>query len=176
MWKREEPVRSPQPSSESVPSERAPQPARSGAQAASQGSSAVNIGKSVIVKGQLSGSEDLTIEGNVEGQIELRDNVLTIGPNGRIKAEVFAKAVVIQGHVSGNVTATERVDLRETGSVEGDVTSPRVSIADGAHFRGNIDMKQQAAKASSEARPAAPKSVSRPAASESAVAASPAIR
>jgi cytoskeletal protein CcmA (bactofilin family) len=136
----------------------------------------VNIGKSVVVKGQLSGSEDLTIEGKVEGQIELRNNVLTIGQNGRIKAEVVAKSVVIEGHVQGNVTATERVDLRETGSVEGDVTSPRVSIADGAHFRGNIDMKQQAAKPSTEARSAGPKSANRLAGAESAVAASSAVR
>ncbi len=87
MWKREEPVRSPQSSSESVPeraSHAAATVASSGAQAASQGRSTVTIGKSVIVKGQLSGSEDLTIEGNVEGQIELRQNILTIGPNGRI--------------------------------------------------------------------------------------------
>ena len=75
----------------------------------------VNIGKSVIIKGELSGSEDLTIEGQVEGKIELRQNVLTIGPNGKIKAQVFAKAVVVQGEVHGNVTATERVDIRDNG-------------------------------------------------------------
>ena len=96
----------------------------------------VNIGKSVIIKGELSGSEDLTIEGQVEGKIELRQNVLTIGPNGKIKAQVFAKAIVVQGEVHGNVTATERVDIRDNGSVDGDLSAPRVAIADGAHFRG----------------------------------------
>jgi len=100
----------------------------------------VNIGKSVVIKGELNGSEDLTIEGHVEGKIELRDHVLTIGPNGKIKAELFAKAVVVLGEVKGNVTATEKVDIRENGSVEGDITAPRVAIAEGAHFRGSVDM------------------------------------
>jgi cytoskeletal protein CcmA (bactofilin family) len=102
----------------------------------------VNIGKSVIIKGDLSGSEDLTIEGQVEGKIELRQNVLTIGPNGKIKAAVFAKAVVIQGEVQGDITASERIDIRDAGSVDGDLSAPRIAIADGAHFRGSIDMQK----------------------------------
>jgi cytoskeletal protein CcmA (bactofilin family) len=106
----------------------------------------VNIGKSVIIKGELSGSEDLTIEGQVEGKIELRQNVLTIGANGKIKAQVFAKAVIILGEVIGNVTATEKVDIRDNGSVDGDITSPRVAIAEGAHFRGSIDMQRGGVK------------------------------
>ncbi|HEY0872874.1 MAG TPA: polymer-forming cytoskeletal protein [Vicinamibacterales bacterium] len=106
----------------------------------------MNIGKSVIIKGELSGSEDLTIEGQVEGKIELRQNVLTIGANGKIKAQVFAKAVIILGEVIGNVTATEKVDIRDNGSVDGDITSPRVAIAEGAHFRGSIDMQRGGAK------------------------------
>ena len=104
--------------------------------------STVNIGKSVVIKGELNGSEDLTIEGQVEGKIELRQNVLTIGPNGKIKAQVFAKAVIVLGEVTGNVTATEKVDIRDNGSVDGDIASPRVAIAEGAHFRGSIDMQR----------------------------------
>jgi cytoskeletal protein CcmA (bactofilin family) len=107
----------------------------------------VNIGKSVVIKGELSGSEDLTIEGQVEGKIELRQNVLTIGANARIKAQVFAKSVVILGEVTGNVTASEKVDIRDNGSVDGDIASPRVAIAEGAHFRGSIDMQRTGAKA-----------------------------
>jgi cytoskeletal protein CcmA (bactofilin family) len=107
---------------------------------------AVNIGKSVVIKGELNGSEDLTIEGQVEGKIELRQNVLTIGANGRIKAQVFAKAVIILGEVTGNVTATEKVDIRDNGSVDGDIASPRVAIAEGAHFRGSIDMQKAGGK------------------------------
>jgi cytoskeletal protein CcmA (bactofilin family) len=102
----------------------------------------VNIGKSVVIKGELSGSEDLTIEGHVEGRIELRENVLTIGPNGKIRAEVFAKAVIVLGEVAGNVTASEKVDIRDNGSVDGDIISPRVAIAEGAHFRGSVDMQR----------------------------------
>ena len=105
----------------------------------------VNIGKSVVIKGELSGSEDLTIEGQVEGKIELRQNILTIGPNAKIKAQVFAKAVIIQGEVHGNVMATDKVDIRDAGSVDGDLSAPRVAIADGAHFRGTIDMQRQGA-------------------------------
>ncbi len=104
----------------------------------------VNIGKSVVIKGELNGSEDLTIEGQVEGKIELRQNVLTIGPNGKIKAQVFAKAVIVLGEVHGNVTATEKVDIRDNGSVDGDITAPRVAIAEGAHFRGSVDMQRSA--------------------------------
>jgi cytoskeletal protein CcmA (bactofilin family) len=107
----------------------------------------VNIGKSVIIKGELNGSEDLTIEGAVEGKIELRQNILTIGPNGKIKAQVFAKSVVILGEVTGNVTASEKVDIRDNGSVDGDIAAPRVAIAEGAHFRGSIDMQRPGAKA-----------------------------
>ena len=113
----------------------------------------VNIGKSVVIKGELNGSEDLTIEGHVEGRIELRDHVLTIGPNGKIKAELFAKAVVVLGEVIGNVSASEKVDIRENGSVEGDITSPRVAIAEGAHFRGSVDMANKGKAAAGPAGP-----------------------
>ena len=115
----------------------------------------MNIGKSVIIKGELSGSEDLTIEGQVEGKIELRENVLTIGPNGKIRAEVFAKAVIVLGEVAGNVTASEKVDIRDNGSVDGDIVSPRVAIAEGAHFRGSVDMQRGTKPQASQAKPAA---------------------
>ena len=101
------------------------------------------IGRSVVIKGELDGSEDLTIEGQVEGKIELRDHTLTVGQNGRIKAQVFAKAVVILGELVGNVNASETVDIRDKGSVDGDIVAPRVAIAEGAHFRGSIDMQRK---------------------------------
>ena len=126
----------------------------------------VNIGKSVVIKGELNGSEDLTIEGHVEGKIELRDHVLTIGPNGKIKAQLYAKSIVVLGEVIGNVVATEKVDIRENGSVEGDITSPRVAIAEGAHFRGSVDMQNKGGKPAAQqqaARPtAAPQSAPQP--------------
>ena len=114
----------------------------------------MNIGKSVVIKGELNGSEDLTIEGQVEGTIQLRDHVLTIGANGRIKAQVFAKAVIVLGEVTGNVTASDKVDIRDAGSVDGDIISPRVAIAEGAHFRGSVDMQRKGAQPAQAAKPA----------------------
>lgn len=114
-----------------------------------------NIGKSVVIKGELSGSEDLTIEGQVEGKIELKENVLTIGTNGKIKAQVFAKTVIVLGEVVGNISASEKVDIRDNGSVDGDITSPKVAIAEGAHFRGAIDMNRSGGVKATDARPAA---------------------
>ena len=105
------------------------------------------IGRSVVIKGELDGSEDLTIEGHVEGKIELRDNTLTVGVNGQVKAQVFAKSVVVLGELIGNINASEKVDIRDNGSVDGDIVAPRVAIAEGAHFRGSIDMQRKAAAA-----------------------------
>ena len=146
MWKRDESVKPAAPPA-STPAA-APSAPAGAAPTASEpmrtqlGRDMVNIGKSVVIKGELSGSEDLTIEGHVEGKIDLKGNVLTIGPNGKIKAEVFAKAVVVLGEVTGNVTASEKVDIRDNGSVDGDIASPRVAIAEGAHFRGSVDMQR----------------------------------
>ena len=116
-----------------------------------------SIGKSIVINGELSGSENLTIDGQVEGKIDLRDHVLTVGSNGRITAHVTAKSIVVLGHVTGNLTATERVDIRENGSVEGDIVAPRVAIADGSHFRGSIDMQRKEQSASTERAVGGPK-------------------
>src|SRR5437899_6136869 len=101
------------------------------------------VGNSIVINGELSGGEDLTVQGRVEGKIELRDHVLTVGSHGRIKAQVTAKAIVVFGQVTGNLIATEKVDIKESGSVEGDIVAPRVAIADGSHFRGRIDMQKK---------------------------------
>ena len=161
MWKRDEsvkPAAAPAQTPAAAPS--APAAAAPGAEPrAPRGRDMVNIGKSVIIKGELSGSEDLTIEGHVEGRIDLKDNVLTIGPNGKIKAEVFAKSVVVLGEVTGNVTASEKVDIRDNGSVDGDIASPRVAIAEGAHFRCSVDMQragQKGQQPQQQAKPATP--------------------
>lgn len=122
----------------------------------------VNIGKSVVIKGELNGSEDLTVEGNVEGKIELREHVLTIGPHGKIKAEVFAKSVIVLGEVVGNITASEKVDIRDNGAVDGDIVSPRVAIAEGAHFRGSVDMQRKAPAAAAAVAKPEVKAVSAP--------------
>lgn len=164
MWKRDESVK-PTPPPPAPPAPVAPQatapPKPTGEVRPQIERDKVNIGKSVVIKGELSGSEDLTIEGNVEGKIELRENILTIGPNGKIRAEVFAKAVVVLGEVVGNVTASEKVDIRDNGSVDGDIISPRVAIAEGAHFRGSVDM-QRAGAAKPAAAPAKPSQAAQP--------------
>ena len=160
MWKRDEAVKPtpppPAPAAPPVAAQPAAAPQPAGDKRPQIERDKVNIGKSVVIKGELSGSEDLTIEGHVEGKIELRENVLTIGPNGKIKAEVFAKAVVVLGEVVGNVTASEKVDIRDAGSVDGDIASPRVAIAEGAHFRGSVDMQRTGTKPTAAAKPAAP--------------------
>ena len=149
MWKRDEAVKpaSGQPSTTPAPVAPGHTPAVSAAPQPEirrqNERDVVNIGKSVVIKGELNGSEDLTIEGHVEGKIELKDHVLTIGPNGKINAQVFAKAVVVLGEVHGNVTASEKVDIRDNGSVDGDIVAPRVAIAEGAHFRGSVDMQRK---------------------------------
>jgi len=152
MWKRDESVKpaAPPASPAAAPSAAAPAAPQASEPRAQLGRDMVNIGKSVVIKGELSGSEDLTIEGHVEGRIDLKDNVLTIGPNGKIKAEVFAKSVVVLGEVTGNVTASEKVDIRDNGSVDGDIASPRVAIAEGAHFRGSVDMQRAGQKAQAQ--------------------------
>ena len=127
----------------------------SGRPAGSRANQNVLIGKSIVVEGELHGSEDLTIEGQVEGKITLKQHVLTIGAHGRIQAQVFGKSVVVLGEVIGNIEATEKISISAEGSVEGDIKAPRVAISEGAKFRGDIDMHQgrQANRAKSEATP-----------------------
>ena len=163
MWKRDEAVRPTSGQPAAPPPAPAPNVAASPTPRTEPGHTMekdiVNIGKSVVIKGELNGSEDLTIEGHVEGTIQLRDHVLTIGPNGKIKAQVFAKMVIVLGEVQGNVTASDKVDIRDNGSVEGDLIAPRIAIAEGAHFKGSIDMQKkgapQQAKPAGQPQPAA---------------------
>ena len=100
----------------------------------------MDLGKSVVIKGELSASEDLTLYGRMEGSITLPGHTLTIGPHAEIKAAVTAKAVVIQGAITGNVTAREKIEIQTTGSVLGDVESPRLAIADGGSLTGKVQM------------------------------------
>ena len=100
----------------------------------------MNLGKSIFIKGELSASEDLTLDGQMEGSVTLPGHTLTIAPHADIKAAITANAVVIQGAVTGNVTARERVEIQKTGSVAGDVTSPRLAMADGGCLSGRVQM------------------------------------
>lgn len=105
---------------------------------------AATIGPSVVIKGELSGSEDLTLDGHFEGQIELPQHALTVGPHAELKARIVARAVIVLGQVLGNIVASETVDIREHGAVEGDIASPSVAMVPGAHFQGGIDMRSSA--------------------------------
>ena len=103
----------------------------------------VNIGQSIHIKGELTGNEDLTIEGKVEGKVFLKDHNLTVGANGKIVAEIQAKTVMVLGEVTGNITADDKVEVAATGSMRGDIQAPRVVLADGAKFKGAIDMDRK---------------------------------
>ncbi len=105
-----------------------------------------SVGKSIYIKGDLMGSEDMTIDGQVEGTIELKQHTLTIGAHSRVRAQVSAKSVVVLGHLTGNIDATDKVTIRDNGIVEGDITAPAVAIAEGTQFRGSIDMPRGAAE------------------------------
>ncbi len=112
-----------------------------------------NIGQSVTIKGTLVGKEDLTIDGKVEGKIQLEEHMLTIGEHGVIQAEVQAKNVVVHGRLEGNVSADDKVEISATGSVRGDIRAPRVAILDGATFKGGIDMEAGAKPRGERAEP-----------------------
>jgi cytoskeletal protein CcmA (bactofilin family) len=104
------------------------------------------IGKSVIIRGEVKGSEDLVVDGHVEGTVSLSESRLTIGPNAQVAADLTAKDVLIQGRVQGNVVASGRVELRAGCAVEGDIRALRLSVEDNAVFRGKVDLSQGAAK------------------------------
>jgi cytoskeletal protein CcmA (bactofilin family) len=110
-----------------------PEPKRSGERA--------TIGASIIIKGDLSGGEDLVIEGRVEGKVDLKQHNVTVGRNGRVKADIFGKVITIEGEVDGNVFAQEQAILRQSGAIRGNITAPRVVLEDGSRFKGTIDME-----------------------------------
>jgi cytoskeletal protein CcmA (bactofilin family) len=114
------------------------------------------IGKGLFIKGEITGSESLFIDGKVEGSITIPGNRVTIGRNGQVAANISAREIVVLGKVRGNVTATDRVDIRAEGSLSGDVAAARISIEDGAFFKGGIDIRKPDAKQAAPAGSATP--------------------
>ena len=131
--------------------------AKTGTSTSEQGDKRMaTIGQSIIFKGELAGDEDLEIEGQVDGNVNLQNHQLTVGANGRLRAEVQAKTIIVIGQVIGNLTATERIEVQATGVVEGDLRAPRLNVQEGAVLNGAIDMSAQSIGASEPKRPAAP--------------------
>lgn len=118
-----------------------------GGSPSSRGNSVATIGKSIIFKGELTGSEDLEINGTVEGDVKLPDNTLTIGQTGQVKASVSAKSILIVGKVNGDVTATERIQLEASGIVDGDLRAPKLLVEEGAVMNGSVEMTARPAEA-----------------------------
>jgi cytoskeletal protein CcmA (bactofilin family) len=113
------------------------------------------IGKGLFIKGEISGSESLFIDGKVEGSVNLTGNRVTVGRNGQVSASITAREIVVLGKVHGNITASDRVDIRAEGALTGDVTAARISIEDGAFFKGGIELRKSDAKpAAAAATPA----------------------
>jgi cytoskeletal protein CcmA (bactofilin family) len=133
-----EPAPAPRPMTASAP---APAPAPTPHEPPRTATGRATIGPSIFIKGDLSGEEDLVIEGRVEGKVDLKQNNVTVGKNGRVKADVFGKVVVIEGEVDGNVFAREQAILRQSGAIRGNIAAPRVILEDGSRFKGSIDME-----------------------------------
>ena len=146
MWKKSESEEShPQPSSappvqlSPAPRVPAPQP---------QSKERAVIGPTISIKGDLTGEEDLLIEGRVDGKIELRRHSVTVGKNGHIKADIYGKTITVEGTVEGNLYGEEQLIVRQSGTVRGNIVSPRVALEDGSNFKGSIDMSPKDKSAS----------------------------
>jgi cytoskeletal protein CcmA (bactofilin family) len=139
MWKRDESVNPPPPPND------APAPAANRLSKTAAEAVVMDLGSSMTIKGELSASEDLTLSGRMEGRISVPDHTLTIGPHADIKAEIAGKSVIIMGAITGNITADEKVDIRATGAVTGDIVSPRLAVAEGGSLRGKVDMPRNRA-------------------------------
>ena len=150
MWKPNQPGATPATPEPVRPTPPAATPgftATTGATGATPTNEQATIGKSLVVKGEVSGSESLYIDGKVEGAINLPGNRVTIGRNGQVAANISAREVVVLGKVRGNCQASDRVDIRSEGSLTGDVIAARISIEDGAFFKGGIDIRKPGADA-----------------------------
>jgi cytoskeletal protein CcmA (bactofilin family) len=127
-----------------------PTPASAPRNAAMNSQDQATIGKSLVIKGEVTGSESLYIDGRVEGSINLPGNRVTVGRNGVVNANITAREIVVTGKVRGNLSASDRVDIRNEGSLTGDVVAQRISIEDGAFFKGGIDIRKPGQKANGE--------------------------
>jgi len=157
MWKRENEgmPTSPGQTPSTPPARREAEPAAPPARGSDGATGRAVIGAATTVRGEISGEEDLLVEGKVEGKIVLTQNAVTVGAKGRVAAEVRARAILVDGEVEGNLAAEEQIVIRRSGRVRGDAVSPRVTIEDGARFKGSIDMEpKQSARVEPAPKPA----------------------
>lgn len=151
MWKNQNERDMPPPAkplTPNAPAMPAPSPVSPAAPAVARGSDRPNhLSKTIVLKGTITGSEDLYVDGKLEGSVELPNNTLTVGVNGQVQANVNAREVVILGKLNGNVTAADRVEIKAQGALTGDVSAARISIEDGAFFKGGIDIRKTGAAA-----------------------------
>ena len=133
------------PADSGLRSDTAPRSESMTARPSSAGREHAMIGASIHIDGDLRGEEDLLIEGEVNGTVQLKNNSLTIGPQGKVRADVYAQSIIVDGYMEGDLYGSERVAIRKNAQVRGNVTSPRVSLEEGAKFKGAIDMEGKAA-------------------------------
>jgi cytoskeletal protein CcmA (bactofilin family) len=137
MWKKDEFPQQPEPAATPPP----PRSSSSSSNPVETRKEGATIGPSISIKGDLSGGEDLIIQGQVEGKIDLKQNNVKVGKSGRIKADIYGRMITIEGEVEGNLYGEEQIFLRQSGSVRGNIVAPRVSLEDGSKFKGSIDME-----------------------------------
>jgi cytoskeletal protein CcmA (bactofilin family) len=151
MWKKEDALN---------PEANMPQPERPAARSTPTrstpgGGEKATIGRSITIRGDVTGDEDLLIQGRVDGSVDLKQQAITVGEEGRVKANITGRVVTVEGEVEGNLKAADQVILRSSARVQGDIVAPRVVLEDGASFRGGIDMGERAAPAKAIADPPA---------------------
>lgn len=148
MWKKDEvPTQTPT-ATRPEPTPRPERPTSSSAPA-----ERATIGRSITIKGEVTGDEDLLIQGRVDGSVDLKQHAVTVGPDGEVKASIVARIVTVEGRVEGDLSADEQVILRSSASVHGDITAPRVVLEDGARFRGGVDMGEPKPRSNSASSP-----------------------
>jgi cytoskeletal protein CcmA (bactofilin family) len=135
MWKKEDAEKGTVAQPETPGHADRPAPRRTGGDPAT-------IGRSITIRGEVTGDEDLVIQGRVEGSVDLKQHSVTVGPEGEVKADINGRVVTVEGHVEGNLRADEQVVLRSSARVHGDISAPRIMLEDGAYFRGGVEMAE----------------------------------
>lgn len=155
MWKKEDATPEPMPVAPPRPAEPVLGPVRVVPSSSPSTGERATIGRSITIRGEVTGDEDLLIQGRIEGAVDLKQHSVTVGHEGQVKADIIGRVITIEGRVEGNLRADEQVVLRSSAQVQGDIVAPRVVLEDGARFRGGVDMGEMVQKPAAKAPPAA---------------------